>query len=87
MGVIIYSRPHCLECNVLKRFLDDYKIAYEERDCSGNVAYMDEINKMGFLDVPVTVVGDTVIPGLQPDEILTALDGLRRKENKNSNPD
>lgn len=86
MAVIVYTRPHCLECNVLKCFLDDYKITYEERDCSSNSAYMDEIKKMGFLDVPVTVVGDTAIQGLQPDEILAALDG-EKEGNKNSKPD
>lgn len=73
MEVIVYSRPHCLECNVLKRFLNDYKIEYEERDCSKNPAYLEEVKEMGFLGVPVTVVHKTSIQGLQPDAILAAL--------------
>ncbi|MGA8941206.1 MAG: glutaredoxin family protein [Thermoactinomyces sp.] len=87
MAVIVYSRPHCLECNALKRFLDDYRIPYEERDCSGNVAYIDEIKEMGFLDVPVTVVDGKAIYGLRPDEILAALNGREEDSNKNSKPD
>lgn len=73
MEVIVYSRPHCLECNVLKRFLNDYKIKYEERDCSKNPAYLEEVKEMGFLGVPVTVVHGKAIQGLQPDAILAAL--------------
>lgn len=73
MRVIVYSKPHCLECNVLKRFLNDYKIEYEVRDCGENPRYMEEIKEMGFLGVPVTLVGDEAIHGLQPDAILEAL--------------
>jgi glutaredoxin-like protein NrdH len=83
LKVIVYSRSHCLECNVLKRFLNDYKIPYEERDCSKNPAYLEEVKKMGFLGVPVTVVHGRAIEGLQPDAILAALE----KQDKNVNVD
>ncbi|SFI87945.1 glutaredoxin family protein [Thermoflavimicrobium dichotomicum] len=73
MKVIVYSKPHCIECNVLKRFLSDYQIEYEVRDCGSNPAYLEEVKKMGFLGVPVTVVGNQAIHGLQPDAILEAL--------------
>mgnify|MGYP001308169139 CR=1 FL=1 len=58
MSVILYSKPHCLECNVLKRFLKDYRICYEERDCTAHPEYLDEVKKMGFLGVPVTIETD-----------------------------
>ncbi len=73
MNVVVYSRPHCLECNVLKRFLSDYQIPYEVKDCASNPAYLEEIKEMGFLGVPVTVIGKKAIQGLQPDLILEAL--------------
>jgi glutaredoxin-like protein NrdH len=73
MEVIVYTKPHCIECNVLKRFLNDYKIKYEVRDCASNPAYLDEVKRMGYLGVPVTVVGGKAIQGLKPDEILAAL--------------
>jgi glutaredoxin-like protein NrdH len=73
MEVVVYSKPHCIECNVLKRFLEDYQIAYEVRDCGANPVYLDEVKKMGFLGVPVTVVNGKAIQGLQPDAILEAL--------------
>jgi glutaredoxin-like protein NrdH len=73
MSVIVYSKPHCIECNVLKRFLDDYKITYEVRDCAENPIYLQEVKEMGFLGVPVTVVNGKAIHGLQPEAILEAL--------------
>ncbi|MGA9174524.1 MAG: glutaredoxin family protein [Thermoactinomyces sp.] len=73
MRVIVYSKPHCIECNVLKRFLNDYKIEFEVRDCAENPAYLEEVKKLGFLGVPVTVIGDTAIQGLKPDAILDEL--------------
>lgn len=63
MSVILYSKPHCLECNVLKRFLRDYQISYEERDCTAHPEYLDEVKRMGFLGVPVTVVNGTPVRG------------------------
>ena len=50
--VIVYSRPHCIECNVLKKFLKDYQIEYENRNCSTNPEYLEEVKKMGFLGGP-----------------------------------
>lgn len=73
MKVIVYSRPHCLECNILKRFLNDYKISYQVRDCSAHPEYLEDVKRWGFLGVPVTVVNGTPIQGLQPDAILKAL--------------
>lgn len=71
--VIVYSRPHCIECNILKRFLRDYKIPYENRDLSKNPAYLEDVKKMGFLGVPVTVVNGEVVQGLEPEKILELL--------------
>ncbi|MGI6125625.1 MAG: glutaredoxin family protein [Planifilum sp.] len=73
MSVILYSKPHCLECNVLKRFLKDYQISYEERNCTDHPEYLNDVKEMGFLGVPVTVVNGTPVQGLQPDKILELL--------------
>jgi glutaredoxin-like protein NrdH len=74
LSIIVYSKPHCIECNVLKRFLDDHSIAYEVRDCVQNPQYLEEVKEMGFLGVPVTVVNGIPFRGFTADtmdEILT----------------
>lgn len=73
MKVIVYSKPHCPECNILKRFLHDYKIPYEVRDCGSNPKYIEEVKALGYLGVPVTVVNGKAIRGLQPEAILEQL--------------
>ncbi|SDZ28307.1 glutaredoxin family protein [Thermoactinomyces sp. DSM 45892] len=73
MSIIVYSKPHCPECNVLKRFLRDYQIDFVVRDLSKNPKYIDEVKRLGFLGVPVTVINGKAIPGLQPDAILSML--------------
>lgn len=73
MQVVVYSRPHCIECNVLKRFFRDYEIEYEDRNCSEHPEYLDEVKEMGFLGVPVTVIDGEAVEGLQPEKILELL--------------
>ncbi|TCS96931.1 glutaredoxin family protein [Hazenella coriacea] len=73
MAVVVYSKPHCIECNVLKRFLMDYKIEFVVKDCGENPAFLEEVTAMGFLGVPVTVVDGKPIYGLQPEAILDAI--------------
>lgn len=72
MSVIVYTKPHCPECNVLKRFLQDYQIPFEVRDCSES-KHLSAVKKLGFLGVPVTLVHGTPVQGLQPDTILKLL--------------
>ncbi|SMO83799.1 glutaredoxin family protein [Melghirimyces algeriensis] len=69
MNVVVYSKPHCLECNLVKRFLRDHGVEFEVRDCGSNPQYLEEVKEMGFLGVPVTVVNGEAIQGLQPEKL------------------
>lgn len=73
MSVIVYSKTHCIECNILKRFLQDHQIQFELRDCNHNPKYLDEVKEMGYLGVPVTLVHGEAIRGLQPELILETI--------------
>jgi glutaredoxin-like protein NrdH len=73
MNVTVYSTTHCPECNVLKRFLRDYQIEFDVRDCSTNPAYWHEVKEFGFLGVPVTLINGSPIQGFKPEEIMKAL--------------
>jgi glutaredoxin-like protein NrdH len=69
MRVTVYSKPHCLECNLVKRFLKDHGVKFEVKDCNSHPEYLEEVKGMGFLGVPVTVIDGTPIRGLKPDEL------------------
>ena len=74
--VIVYSTPGCVECNYVKQMLEEEKISFEVRDVMSSVEYQQEVEKFGFLGVPVTVVGDKAIKGFNPElkELLETIE-------------
>ncbi|WP_066299205.1 glutaredoxin family protein [Bacillus sp. FJAT-29937] len=65
--VIVYSTPGCVECNYVKQMLEEEKIPFEVRDVMSSVEYQKEVEKFGFMGVPVTVVGDKAVKGFNPE--------------------
>ncbi|RLL48473.1 glutaredoxin family protein [Oceanobacillus piezotolerans] len=65
--VIVYSTPGCVECNYVKQMLEEEKISFEVRDVMSSVEYQQEVEKFGFMGVPVTVVGDKAVKGFKPE--------------------
>lgn len=70
---IVYSSTNCHYCAQLKQYLSDQQIAYEERNIDTNTEYAEQLQKLGLMSVPVTVIGDTQILGLNPSRIRKAL--------------
>ncbi|WP_078551442.1 glutaredoxin family protein [Bacillus alkalicellulosilyticus] len=69
MGItaIVYSTKGCIECDYVKQMLDAEHIEYEVRDVLANKEYQQEVEKFGFLGVPVTVVGGKAVKGFNPE--------------------
>ncbi|WP_246943339.1 glutaredoxin family protein [Bacillus pinisoli] len=76
--VIVYSSNDCIECIYVKKTLEDYGIPFEVRNVSENEDYRKEVQKYGFLGVPVTVVEGRAIKGLN-HELLELLEDLKSK--------
>jgi glutaredoxin-like protein NrdH len=62
-GVIVYTTNDCIECTMVKKVLTEEGIPYEVRDISKNAEYQLEVEKYGYLGVPVTVLGNKVVKG------------------------
>lgn len=62
-NVIIYSTSGCSDCNQVKQLLESKGIAFEVRDVMTSTVYQDEVEKLGFMGVPVTVSGDLAVKG------------------------
>src|SRR5690606_32653846 len=58
---------------MLKQFLEDQGIPYEERNVSYDRRYAAELASLGTLGVPTTVVDGQVIIGYQPQQALDAV--------------
>ncbi|MCQ6274823.1 glutaredoxin family protein [Bacillus sp. V3B] len=67
--VIVYSMEDCVECSYVKKMLTLEGVPFEVRDVMKNEEYKKEVEKYGFLGVPVTVVGEHAVKGLNPELI------------------
>jgi glutaredoxin-like protein NrdH len=61
--VIVYTAEGCIECTLVKQMLTEEGIEFESRDLLANPEYQEEVEKYGFLGIPVTVVGDRAVKG------------------------
>jgi glutaredoxin-like protein NrdH len=61
--VIVYSSNDCIECTYVKKMLEGEGVPFEVRNVSESEQFQKEVDKYGFLGVPVTVVGETAIKG------------------------
>ncbi|MBY3622432.1 glutaredoxin family protein [Acinetobacter sp. CUI P1] len=61
--VIVYSTAGCSDCNLVKNYLTEQGIPFEVRDVMTSTVYQEEVEKLGFMGVPITVAGDQAIKG------------------------
>lgn len=65
--VIVYTTNDCIECTMVKKVLTDEGIPFETRNVAENPEYQKEVEKYGFLGVPVTVVNNRAVKGFTND--------------------
>lgn len=75
-AVIVYSTQNCIDCNLVKQWLTAKGLAFEVRDVMTSRAYQEEVERFGFMGVPVTVVGDKAVKGYQPAELEQLVSSL-----------
>ncbi|MCM3764388.1 glutaredoxin family protein [Neobacillus niacini] len=61
--VIVYTTNDCIECTMVKKVLAEEGVSFETRNISENPDYQREVEKYGYLGVPVTVVGNRAVKG------------------------
>lgn len=76
-AVIVYSTKGCIDCELVKTYLKEKGIDFAVRDVMTSRAYQEEVERFGFMGVPVTVVGDKAFKGYHPDELEKLLAGLK----------
>jgi glutaredoxin-like protein NrdH len=77
-SVIVYSTEDCVECSFVKKMLTEEGIPFEVRDVLKKEEYQEEVEKFGFLGVPVTVVGDRAVKGFNP-EVIDLIQSIKTK--------
>lgn len=73
--VIVYSTQNCIDCNMVKQWLTAKGVTFEVRDVMASRAYQEEVERFGFMGVPVTVKGEKAVKGFHPAELEQLLKG------------
>jgi glutaredoxin-like YruB-family protein len=72
--VVIFTQPDCPPCHIVKLFLSERGVAFEEHDISADPAAVQELTtKYHSHSTPTLVIGEEVMIGFDPerlDEIL-----------------
>ncbi|MCM2533009.1 glutaredoxin family protein [Neobacillus pocheonensis] len=61
--IIVYTTNDCIECTLVKKVLVEVGIPFEVRDVSANAEYQKEVEKLGFLGLPVAVFENHAVKG------------------------
>lgn len=72
-NVVVYTSTNCPHCRQVKSFLNDKGVQFEERNIEENEDYAQQVWDMGLRAVPVTVIGDKRIVGMNKLQFDKAL--------------
>jgi glutaredoxin-like protein NrdH len=75
-NAIVYSSTNCHYCAQLKQYLHDQGVDFEERNIDTNTEHAKQLQALGMMSVPVTVIGEMTILGLNPSRIKKALSAV-----------
>ena len=72
--VKVYSTSMCPYCVVLKKFLEEHNIEFEDIDVSQNEeAAKEMIEKSGQMGVPIIEINGEIVVGFEKEKISTLL--------------
>jgi glutaredoxin-like protein NrdH len=60
-------------CTKVKEYLSRGHVSFEDRDITMDPSAISELQKLGFMTTPVTVIGEKVIVGFDPQKLAEAL--------------
>ncbi len=76
--IIVYSTPSCPYCNLVKDYLNQREVEFEEKDVSvDRVAAREMIEKSGEMGVPQIDINGTIIVGFNRDAIEVELSKIK----------
>lgn len=75
VNVVLYSIETCDACDLVRKILEDQRVAFQEKNAEDDVEVQDEIREVaGTLSVPVLVIGDEVLTGYNKRMVLNELE-------------
>lgn len=56
LKITVYSKPGCVQCTAVKRYLNEHEIDHQVFDVTQDEAAYEVVKGLGYQAVPVTVV-------------------------------
>ncbi|MDR1568147.1 MAG: glutaredoxin-like protein NrdH [Streptococcaceae bacterium] len=69
----VFSKINCMQCKMVKRFLDDKNIDYLEINVEEQPEMIDYVKSLGFQTLPVVETTNKVFSGFRPNELKELL--------------
>jgi glutaredoxin-like protein NrdH len=60
-------------CTMVKEYLSREQVSFEDRDITLDSSAISELQKLGFMTTPVTVIGEKVIVGFDGQKLRETL--------------
>jgi len=67
--VKVYSKNNCMQCKMVKKYLTEHDISFEEHNIENEPEYRDYVLGLGYQAVPVVEKGDASFYGFRPAEL------------------
>lgn len=70
----IYTSDTCPECKLAKEFLKENKIEFKEYNIFRNTEAKKDLIRMGYMSVPVMIIGENHVLGFDINRIKKILE-------------
>lgn len=68
-NIMIYSSNTCSNCTAAKEYLKEKGLEYEEKNISTDPEAKKELISMGYMGVPVIMIGDETVLGFNKEKL------------------
>ena len=67
--VTVYSKNNCMQCHMVKKWLSDKAVQFQEINIDEQPQYIDQVREMGFMAAPIIVKDTLSFSGFRPTEL------------------
>ena len=67
--VTVFSKNNCMQCHMVKKWLSDKAVQFQEINIDEQPQYIDQVREMGFMAAPIIVKDSVSFSGFRPTEL------------------
>ncbi|MDN6071258.1 MAG: glutaredoxin-like protein NrdH [Lactococcus plantarum] len=67
--VTVFSKNNCMQCHMVKKWLADKAVQFQEINIDEQPQYIDQVREMGFMAAPIIVKDSVSFSGFRPTEL------------------